>query len=145
MVYIPALAGETLTADLFNTRIVQETMAWTPFSSIGTFATGFSAGTLTPRMRKLMVAGTEVWEYEGWISVTSGTLTAATTKTAFTFNTGYRPDFEHEYATGGASSAHFPIRLGFMASGALTASVPTNGGSGTTVIWLSGVQITNPV
>jgi hypothetical protein len=146
VVYAPFLAGMKITASRLNSLLIEETMAWTDLDDIGNFATNFSAAaSKPPRMRKLMVMGTEVWEFEGRITVSGSALPANTTTTMFTFDSGYRVTVEHEFATGGSSSDHFPVRLGFMASGTLTASVPTEAAGGTTTVWIDGARITNPV
>lgn len=143
MAYVPFLAGQKLTAQLANTRIVEEVMAWTALDDIGNFASGFAAhGSLPPQMRILRVMGTEVWELEGLIT-TSG-FTAAVTHTMFTFDTGYRVAVEREFEAGGAQSAHYAVRLGFMPNGTLTGSVPTAAAGSTSIVWLSGVTIRNP-
>ncbi|MFE6225489.1 hypothetical protein [Streptomyces sp. NPDC057854] len=144
MPYYAFLAGETLTAAKLNTRLIEEVMEWTPLANLGTFATGMTPNAAkVPRMRILRILGTEVWEYEGRINTAGGTL-VNTTQTLFTFNSPYRPSVEHGTAAYAASSAHFPVRLGLMTSGALTASVPTGGASPTTV-WLDNVRFTNPL
>ncbi|MFE3657286.1 hypothetical protein [Streptomyces sp. NPDC059165] len=115
-------------------------MDWTALSSIGSYAGGFSASTPAPRMRKLSVHGTEVWEYEGAISVSS--LPAATTTLAFTFNSGYRPANGRGFST--YNSSHYGTRVTVAADGKLNFSVPTEAGSGVSKVWLDGMRITNP-
>ncbi|WP_282698293.1 hypothetical protein, partial [Streptomyces sp. CC208A] len=113
-------------------------------ASLGSFATNFSANpAMAPRMRILRVLGTECWMYEGRIN-NSGANMVNTTQTMFTFNSGYRPLVERGASVYAATSAHFPVRLGLMVSGALTGSVPTGSASPTT-IWLDGVCFTNPL
>ncbi|MGW1762751.1 hypothetical protein ACWCQL_01440 [Streptomyces sp. NPDC002073] len=143
MPYLPFLAGERITADKINSRIVEEIMEWTPLASLGSFATNFSAGSMTPRMRKLRVMGTEVWEFEGRISASA--FAAATTNTLFTFNVGHRVAVERGFSAFASNSGHYPVRLGFQATGAITASVPTAAGTTTNAIWLDGVAIAHPV
>jgi hypothetical protein len=146
MAYEAFLAGETVTALKLNTRIVEEVMEWTDLADLGSFATNFSANVaMPPRMRKLRELGSEVWVLEGRITVSGGALTANTTHTMFTFDVGHRVSVEREFATGGSASDHFPVRTGFMTSGTLTGSVPTEAGSGTTLVWLDGIRITTPV
>lgn len=118
-------------------------MDWTPLTSIGSFASGFSASASPPpRMRKLIELGTEVWEYEGRIAIVSGTLTAATTKTVFTFNAGYRPTNGRLFA--GHNSSHYATRVTFASDGTLSFSVPTEAGNNVTNAWIEGMRITNP-
>lgn len=117
-----------------------ETMAWTALSSLGSYAGGFTASTPAPRMRKLSIHGTEVWEYEGAINVT--TLPAATTTLAFTFNSGHRPANGRGFST--YNSSHYGTRVTVAADGKLSFSVPTEAGSGVSKVWLDGMRITNP-
>jgi hypothetical protein len=145
MVYTPFAAGQTLTAGQLNSLLVQETMAWTSLSSVGAFATGFAAGS-TPacRMRKYLVMGVEVWEFEGRITVT-GTLTANVDTTCFTFNAGYRVGSERGFECVASASAFYPIRITIQSSGQLHIGVPTAAGSGITSFLLDGCRITNPL
>ncbi len=115
-------------------------MDWTALSSIGSYAGGFTASTPAPRMRKLSVHGTEVWEYEGAINVSS--LPADTTTLAYTFNSGYRPANGRGFMT--YSSSHYGARVTVAADGKLTFSVPAAAGSGVSKVWLDGMRITNP-
>ncbi|MER5584128.1 hypothetical protein ABT090_21150 [Streptomyces asoensis] len=117
-----------------------ETMPWTNLSSLGSYAGGFSASTPAPRMRKLSMLGTEVWEYEGAIAVSS--LAAATTTTAFTFSASHRPANGRGFAT--INSSHYATRVTVNTNGTLTFSVPTEAGSGVSKVWLDGLRITNP-
>lgn len=143
MAYVPVLAGQTLTADLLNTRIVEETMAWTPLDQLGTYATNFFAGSPAPRMRKVVVNGTEQWELEGRISCSA--FAAAQVITVFTFNVGHRVSSERGFSCYGAGTIHYPVRVGFNTNGTLVASVPSAVGTSTTGFWLDEVTITNPV
>lgn len=115
-------------------------MDWTALSSLGSYAGGFTASTPAPRMRKLSIHGTEVWEYEGAINVT--TLPANTTTLAFTFNSGHRPANGRGFAT--YNSSHYGTRVTVAADGKLSFSVPTEAGSGVSKVWLDGMRITNP-
>lgn len=117
-----------------------ELMGWTALSSLGSYSGGFSASTPAPRMRKISMLGTEVWEYEGAIAIT--TLNAATTTTMFTFTASHRPASGRGFVT--YNSSHYGTRLTIASSGTLTASVPTEAGSGVNKVWLDGVRITNP-
>ncbi|MGW8762375.1 hypothetical protein ACWGN5_07730 [Streptomyces sp. NPDC055815] len=145
MVYTPFLAGEILTAGKLNSRLVEEIMEWTPITSLGTFSAGFSAATLTPRMRKIRVLGQERWEYEGRISVTAGTLVANLNTTVFTFDVGYRPAFEHGWQLTGGATGFFGVRCTLQPSGLLQAGVPTGAGNGTNGILLDGLFIDAPL
>ena len=151
MAFVPRtwVVGEVVTAALMNQEIrdgfaatLEETLAWTAISSLGSFATNFSASTPTPRMRKYRQLGTEVWEYEGAIAASA--FATNTTLTMFTFNVGHRPAAERGSAMYGAGTSHYPVRLGLMTNGTLTGSVPS-ASSSATKIWLDGFRVTNPV
>lgn len=142
-VYTPFAAGQRLPAGSLDTLIVTETMAWTALSAIGAYASGFTAGNPTPRMRKLMVAGTEVWEYEGKINIASLTPGVGGLATAFTFNTGYRPGSERGYMTYATSANLYAMFLAIQTSGLLKVGVPTAAG-GAASASLDGIRITNP-
>ncbi|MGW4852228.1 hypothetical protein ACWEPZ_13485 [Streptomyces sp. NPDC004288] len=145
MPYVPFLSGEELTAGKLNARIVQELMEWTPLTSVGSFATGFSAATLTPMIRKLLYLGAERWEYKGRISVVAGTLVANTNTTCFTFGAGYRPAFEHGWQLAGGATSFYGVRTTIQPSGALQVGVPTAAGNGTNGILLDGLHIDAPI
>ncbi|MCX5522578.1 DUF2793 domain-containing protein [Streptomyces bobili] len=117
-----------------------ELMAWTSLSSLGSFAGAFSAGSPTPRMRKLSVLGVEVWELEGRVNASS--LAVATTTTMFTFNVGHRTANGHGYMV--YNSSHYAARLTIAQTGIMSVSVPTEAGTGVSTIYLDGVRITNP-
>lgn len=143
-VYAPGLAGQRLTADEYNTDIVAQTMEWTPLSSLGTFSGAFTAsGSYPPRMQKLIVAGTEVWEFQGSIAISSWTANSA--QSAFTFNTGYRPGHERGFHIYAASSAFYPVRMGIATNGVVTLGAPTAAGTGLTSVTLDGVRIVDPL
>ncbi|MFG2144139.1 hypothetical protein ACGFRG_08055 [Streptomyces sp. NPDC048696] len=144
------VVGEVVTAALMNQEVrdgslatFQELLPWTPLSTIGSFGTNFSAGAPTPRMRKVRLGGVEEWWFEGRINTSS--FAAATTLTMFTLNTGYRVASERGFTVYASTSAHYPVRLGFLSSGAVTGSVPSAAGTTTSVVWLDGVRITNPL
>ncbi|MGW8988726.1 hypothetical protein ACWGRF_02125 [Streptomyces zhihengii] len=143
MPHVPLLAGQLATPDAVATSTVKLLMDWTPIDDIGNFATNFSAAPVAPRMRKLLELGTEVWEFEGRINCANGSVTASTV-TMFTFDVGHRVGWEREFAAGASTSAHYPARLGFMASGTMTISIPSAAGTTTSVIWLDNLRITNP-
>lgn len=140
--YAPFYAGQELAADDLNTDIVAETMPWTALATVGAYATNFSAGAPAPRMRKLMVAATEVWEFEGRINMT---LAANTLTTAFTFNTGYRVGSERGFHQWGASLQFYPLFVAFESNGQVRVGVPTAGGAGGSAFTLDGIYITNPL
>lgn len=142
MTYTPWVAGQRLTAGDLDSKIVQETMAWTALASVGSYASGFSAGGPAPRMHKLMVAGTEVWEFEGRINITS--LTANTNTVAFTFNSGYRVTTERGFQCVGSNTGFYGVRVTFESNGQLMVGVPTAAGSSTSGVLLDHVTITNP-
>ncbi|MFB7278044.1 hypothetical protein ACFCZV_13130 [Streptomyces hydrogenans] len=144
MPYLAFLAGENLTAEKLNSRIVEEVLEWTPLANLGVFASGMTANPAkAPRLRVLKVLGSEVWLLEGRINTAGGTL-VNTTQTLFTFNTPWRPTVEHGTHVYAATSSHYPVRLGLMVSGALTGSVPSAATTPSTV-WLDNVSFTNPV
>ncbi|MFC8012198.1 hypothetical protein [Streptomyces cinereoruber] len=145
MPYVPFLAGEILTAGKLNARLVEEVMEWTPLTAIGSFASGFSAASYTPRMRKVRILGQERWEYEGRISVVSGTIVANINTTAYTFNVGYRPTFEHGWQLTGGSTAFFGIRATISTGGLLQVGLPTGAGNTTNGILLDGLFIDAPI
>jgi hypothetical protein len=115
-------------------------MDWTALSSLGSYAGGFTASTPPPRMRKISMLGTEVWEYEGAINIAA--LSPNTTTTGFTFTAAYRPVTGRTFAV--ASSSHYAARVTIANTGVLTVSVPLEAGSGVGKFWLDGMRITNP-
>ena len=117
-------------------------MTWTSLASasLGSFSSGFSASTPPPRMRKIVQQGTEVWEYEGAINV--NTLPSATTVTAYTFTSSYRPSNGRGFVV--YNSSHYGARLTIGADGKLNLSVPSEAGSNVAKVWLDGIRITNP-
>jgi len=143
MVYAPFSAGQRVTATDLNTLIIQETMEWTNLANIGTFASGFTADARTPRMRKVVKLGTEQWEFEGRINITS--LAAATSKTAFTFNTGYIVGSERGFQQYASNTAFYGMRVSFTMGGLLSIGVPTGGGSSASGVMLDGIIITDPL
>ncbi|MFE6223336.1 hypothetical protein [Streptomyces sp. NPDC057854] len=145
MPYVPFYAGEVVTADKLATRLIEVVMDWTPLASLGAFQSGFTANPAkTPRMRIERVMGSLQWRYEGRINNTGAVNMVNTTATLFTFNSPYRPGTEHGDEVYGANSAHYPIRLGLLTTGALTGSVPINAANPTT-IWLDDLCFTNPI
>jgi predicted pyridoxine 5'-phosphate oxidase superfamily flavin-nucleotide-binding protein len=144
------VVGETVTAALMNqevrdgfTATYQETMAWTPLSSLGSFATNFSAGTRVPRMHKFRLGGIEVWEFDGTINTSS--FPANADHTMFTLTAGHRVASERVFPTGAAQSGRYAVRLSFTSAGLIVGSVPTAAGGTTSIIWLDGVSITEPL
>ncbi|MEV4936352.1 hypothetical protein [Streptomyces zaomyceticus] len=145
MVYVPFTAGEYPTADKLNSRLIQELMEWTPFTTIGSFATGFSAATLTPMMRKIRVLGADRWEYKGRITVVAGTIVANVNTTCFTFNVGYRPTTEHGWQLAGGTTGFYGIRTTISTGGLLQVGVPTAAGNNCNGILLDGLHIDAPI
>jgi hypothetical protein len=141
MVWTPFLAGQKATALLLNSRIAEELMPWTPLDQLGTFTANGSNGTMIPRMHKIRLLGTVIWELEGRINTTG--IGVATTTTVFNFDPAHRVSTERGYTVYAANSDHFGVRLGFLASGALTVSLPSEGTS-PGVAWLDDCRITNP-
>lgn len=113
---------------------------WVPLSTIGTFGTTASAGTPVPRMRKIRELGTEIWEFEGALALSS--FSAGSTVFAFTLNTSSRP----AVTRGGTlrSSGTWTIAAQLRSTGAIVLSAPTEAGTGITGVWLDGWRITNP-
>lgn len=116
-------------------------MGWTNLSSLGSYASGFTAGTPTPRMRKLLDYGSDVWELEGRI-VASPPLLGATTTLAFTFSSGHRVANGRGFVT--YNSGHYGTRVTIAPDGKLSFSVPSQAGDAVSNIWLDGIRITNP-
>jgi hypothetical protein len=145
------VVGETVTAALMNQEIrdgftatLQETMAPTALSTLGTFGTNFSAGTRVPRMWKYVLSGRPIWEFDGLISASA--FAANTTHNMFTItSTSNRVAAERQFSAGGAQSGHYPVRLGFTSAGVITGSVPTAAGATTSIVWLDGVRIVDPL
>lgn len=142
MVYTPFTAGQTLPAGQLNSLIDGETMAWTQLDAIAVMGSGFTIGTPPARMRKLMLAGTEVWDFEGRLNVTG--LTANVNTVALTFNTGYKVTSERGFQCVGANTAFYGVRVTFESNGQLMVGVPTAAGSGATGVLLDACCITNP-
>lgn len=115
---------------------------WTTLTtaSLGSFSSGFSASTPAPRMRKIVAQGTEVWEYEGAITINS--LLAATTVNVYTFTSAYRPSNGRGFVV--YNSSHYGARVTIGADGKLNISVPSEAGSNVSKVWLDGMRITNP-
>ncbi|MFI2367310.1 hypothetical protein [Streptomyces sp. NPDC018833] len=145
MAYTPFYSGQDATADLLGTQLIEELMEWTSFANLGTFASGFTAGSNTPMLRKIQMLGQERWEYKGRISITAGTLVANTDTTVFTFDAGYRPTVEHGWAVCSASSDFFPIRMTLQTNGQIRAGVPTEAGNNANALLLDGVYIDEPI
>lgn len=155
MAFVPRtwVVGEVVTAALMNQEIrdgiketYEEVMAPTSLASLGAFSANFSAGSRTPRLHKYRLGGILHWQYDGNLNITSGTLTANTTVTAYTHSgTSHRVGSERQFPAGAAQSSHFPARLGFTATGTIQVSVPTGAGNNTSVIWLDVAHIPDPL
>lgn len=143
MTYTPFAAGQRLTAADLNTLLITETMEWTNLASVGAFASGFTAGSPAPRMRKVIKLGVEQWEFEGRINIT--TLAANTQVTAFTFSVGFRVAKERGFQQYASTTAFYGMRVGFTSAGLLAIGVPTGAGSGATGVLLDGIVITDPL
>lgn len=142
-VYAPFAAGAPLTADDLNKLIVRELMEWTPLTSLGTFTAPFSASTYVPRMRKIMKAGTEYWEFEGAIACASWT--ANTTQNAFTFtDNANKPSHELGAEIYAAGTQFYPVRLGYSTGGVINLGAPTAALTGATSVTLTGMTFSNP-
>jgi hypothetical protein len=143
-VWAPFLAGQRVTADDLNTLLVREVMEWTPLANLGAFQTNFTANTTrVPKMRKIMVLGTLIWEFKGTINCTS--FTANTIFNAFKFtNSTEWVTSERELQQSGSSSAHYGVRFGFQTTGFVTASVPTSALSAMTNFWIDG-RVVDPM
>ncbi|MFC8176521.1 hypothetical protein [Streptomyces sp. NPDC057325] len=145
MPYTPFLAGEILTAGKLNSRLIEETMEWTPLVAIGTFASGFSAASYTPCLRKLKILGRERWELMGRITVTSGTIVANVNTTGFTFNVGHRPTNEHGWEVAGGSTGLNAIRATISPGGLFQFGLPTGAGNVTNSVLLDGMYADAPI
>lgn len=143
MPYTPFAAGQRLPAADIDSLIYAETLAWTNLVDIGSFVSGFTSDAPPARMRKLMKAGTEVWEFEGRIKITS--LTAGTLTTVYTFNTGYRVGSERGYQQYASNAGGNGMFVAFLNSGLLRIVIPTAGGGSVTGFVLDGIAITNPL
>lgn len=144
-VYTPFLAGQILTAGKLNSALIEELMEWTPWTTVGSFSSGFSAAPLTPMIRKVRVLGAERWEYKGRIAVVSTTISANTNVTAFTFNAGYRPAFEHGFQLAGGSTGFYGIRVTVSPAGLFQVGLPAAGPNTTSGILLDGLHVDAPV
>lgn len=141
MVYSPFLAGQRATAQGVNTNIVTELMAWTPLASLGAWGSGFAANAgAPPQLRRLSVAGVELWELKGRVDVTG--LTAATTKTAFTFTT-LSTGSERGFEVYGANTSFYGVRLAITGK-VMAVGVPTAAGGSCSGIVLDAVRIADP-
>lgn len=145
MPYVPFLAGRELTADLLNTRLIEEVMGWTPIDDIGNYAAGFSAGGDTPRMRKVKILGVERWEYAGRINCVAGTIVANVNTTVFTFDVGFRPTTERGWPLIGSNTLFYNLRNTISSAGVWQAGLPTAAGNNCTGIYLEGAYIENPL
>lgn len=126
--------GLQLTADRLNGVL----MDWAPLTSIGTFASGFAAGSPVPRMRKIDHSGTEVWEFEGEITI--GSFTAGSTATAFTFDAGYRVADTRGVHLADKNGGFYGVRVALLSDGVLqfaSADTPS-------AVMLDDLRITNP-
>jgi hypothetical protein len=115
-------------------------MDWTALNAVGSYSSGFGASTPPPRMRKYVEVGTEVWEYEGAISIT--TLPVETTTTMFTFGSTHRPTSGRGFTA--YNSSHYGARVTIAPDGKLSISVPSGAGVNVSKVWLDGIRITNP-
>lgn len=131
----------TITGTMTSSNYV-ETMPWTALSSVGAFAGGYSAGTIAPRMRKIIDAGTEIWEFEGRIA---GPVTMTTLATAFTFNVGNRVAHERGFMQYSTSAGLYAAFTAFTSAGLIQCAIPTAAGTNGTSLSLDGIRITNPL
>ena len=142
MSYTPFLAGQKITADLLNTRIIQVTMDWTPLTSLGSYQGGAADGTPVARMRKFLFMGTEVWEFEGRVTIPTlagGSSLAWFQFSATPFISGERGFFCYGF---GSTYAH---RVGFVSSGQCRVQTPAGSTGSSTGFLLDGCYVTNPV
>lgn len=116
---------------------------WTPLSSVGTFQSGFSAGSPIPKIRQIINADGEVWEFSGTINVAS--MTGNTTNTVFIFNTGNIVTSERGFQCYASKTLYYGMRVGFLANGNMTAGVPNAVGTITSASFnLDNCRICNP-
>ncbi|GGV80509.1 hypothetical protein [Streptomyces thermoviolaceus] len=139
--YIPFRPGQRITADALNTLIVEEIMEWTALGTLGTFKNGCSAGNPIPRMRKLRVMGTEVWEFEGRVVMPS--TAPGTSVDTFQFTSGPFVSAERGFCAYGFGST-YAHRVGFTSSGLIRCQTPSGSTSNSTGFMLDGFCITNP-
>ena len=139
--YTPFLAGQKLTADLLNTRLLELVMDWTDLDVIGSYSANGAAATATPQMRIVRELGTLRWDFKGRINTTG--VTPSVTTTLFTFDGDHLVAQEEGFQAYAAGSIHYGGRLGFMTNGNLTLSVPSASNAPTSV-WLTGKTIYAP-
>lgn len=114
-------------------------MDWTPLTSLGSYTAGFSDGIPTPRMRKILLLGSEVWEFEGEISISS--FTAGTAVTAFTFNAGHRVADTRGCHVFEKNGGFYGVRLALLSDGVMQLAAAGTPGA----VLLDDVRITNPL
>lgn len=141
MTYLPFLPGMRLTSGGLDTLIIQEVMAWTSLSTLGSFLNSCSAGTPTPRMRKLTVMGTPVWEFEGRVVMPS--TAAGTSVDTYQFTSAPFVTTERGFMAYGFGST-YSHRVGFTSGGLIRCQTPSGSTGSTTGFMLDGFCITNP-
>lgn len=136
------VAGGQLTVGTFGFYVISD---WVTLASVGSFVNGAAAGTQTPKIRKVQYLGTEVWELQGQINLTSWT-----GSTMFSFTgaaaSPYTPTQEHDFALmfgPGAATTIGAIRMYWNAAGNMGVS-PTPTGT-LAQIYLDTVRIINPL
>lgn len=136
-------ANALKTDDSFESANLIQTMGWTSVNSIASLAAGVTADTdVPPRMRKYILFGTEVWEFEGRYNFTGFTFGSTHIETAFTLNTGYRVTKERSFFVGSGPAGNTAIRITFQISGSVQIGRLVDG---STYFRLDGLRITNPL
>jgi hypothetical protein len=127
---------------VFQVGETVQTLAWTNLSTLATWSATFPVVSgATPRMRKLRQNGTEIWEFEGafrlgdlvWTDVENSTITLPT---------GYRPTRRRGFVL--PTSSKYTVYGYLDTNGSLLVCFPT-GVTTSTVAYLDGLRITNPV
>lgn len=118
---------------------------WTTLAALGSFSSGYTAGTPTPMVRKIMLLGTEVWEMKGRITFGGST----TGGTIFTFtggsSSGFAPTIEHNFGVpGGQGSSTNTVLRGYWSTGG-TIGIGATGTGGFSYITLNPYRIVGPL
>ncbi len=120
------------------------TMPWTALNALGSYATGYSNGSPTPRMRKYISAGTETWEFEGQVSLPGLGGTNTQQIIFFNFTPTHRVGVRRVLFGGSSGANNAPCRLTFDPGGELRIGFPSYT-TNATVAYLDGLRITNPL
>lgn len=132
-----------LTVGTFGVYVITD---WTTLASLGTFQNGAVAGSHVPKVRKIMYFGTEVWEMQGQINLTSWT---GATMFSFTngASSGWAPTQEHDFSLAwgpGGSASVISLRAYWNNAGNMGIS-PLPSTTPYANIYLDYVRIVNPL